>query len=330
MRDQSPDRHGALLGIDGGRTKTVAVLERPDGHAVTTRGPGLQMMAAPRGAEQVRASLAQTLDGLTLDGLTPEGLGHAGPIDTACIGLNGVHPPSAHGDRVGEILRELTGARRLIVTSDVVTTFFGALESEVGAVVAGGTGAIALGVGPGGRAQRVDGWGYLLGDSGSGFEIGRRGLMSAVRALDGRDGSSLLAELAAERFGGPEGIGAAVYGSSAPARVVAGFCRDVADAARRGDGQAQVILRDAGRELGATLHAAFRRAECPADAPVSWAGGLFDAGGDLLDSFIAEVGARLPEARLMPPRGGSTDGALALARRRTPILESVSTWVGDW
>ena len=59
-----------------------------------------------------------------------------------------------------------------------------------------------------GGCHRADGWGHLLGDDGSGFAVGRAGLASAMRAVDGRGGSRPLLERALARFGSVEGMNA--------------------------------------------------------------------------------------------------------------------------
>ena len=98
------------------------------------------------------------------------------------------------GDRggaaaVGELLRR--GARpraASTIASDGVTSLLGALGERDGAVVAAGTGTICV-ARRGERLAKVDGWGALLGDAGSGFAIGRAGLEAALRNADGRGGS---------------------------------------------------------------------------------------------------------------------------------------------
>ncbi|KOG91913.1 ATPase, partial [Streptomyces varsoviensis] len=68
--------------------------------------------------------------------------------------------------------------------------YAGALGQRPGAVVAGGTGMIAIGsdLSREGGWRRADGWGHLLGDLGGGAWIGQAGLTAALRAHDGRTG----------------------------------------------------------------------------------------------------------------------------------------------
>ena len=71
--------------------------------------------------------------------------------------------------------------RELVLTSDSITSHAGAFSGGAGAVVAIGTGAVAVGLGTRGLV-RVDGLGYWLGDDGGGSWIGRSGLRHALDA----------------------------------------------------------------------------------------------------------------------------------------------------
>jgi N-acetylglucosamine kinase-like BadF-type ATPase len=179
--------------------------------------------------------------------------------------------------------------------------------------MAAGTGTIALAAGSLG-VSRVDGWGYLLGDAGSGFEIGRRGLAAALRAHDGRGGSALLAELAARRFGHLDDVVKSVYGGANPVGAVAAFAESVAVAARRGDELAAGIWADAAAELVTTTLAAAGRACGPDErATVSWTGGLFEATDLLLEPFMGGLATRRPGLTVRPPLGSALDGGRVLA-----------------
>lgn len=123
-------------------------------------------------------------------------------LDTAVVGAAGLAS-------LGDALRaELPGAlgtefgvRTVALVADAVTAYTGALGPRPGAVVAAGTGLIAIGTDLG-SWRRADGWGHLLGDCGGGAWIGRAGLEAALRAHDGRSGgSAALLALAEEVFG---------------------------------------------------------------------------------------------------------------------------------
>src|SRR5438477_8507216 len=130
-----------------------------------------------------------------------------------------------------------------------------------GAVGAGGLGPGGVGVGgagPGGGVWTfdsavacVDGWGHLLGDVGSGFWIGRRGLDAALRAHDGRSGGSPLLARLVERDVGPLDRlpEIAARAGAGPVAAIASFSVQVAEAAAEGDDIARYIWLEAAAAL---------------------------------------------------------------------------------
>ncbi|RKQ86352.1 BadF/BadG/BcrA/BcrD ATPase family protein [Solirubrobacter pauli] len=198
------------------------------------------------------------MDGAVVERSTAPGLARAGRDWSALRELVARHAP----DVVAAGLTGWDGADLgvpMVVTNDAVTAHLGALGGEPGAVVVAGTGAIALAGSEAGWA-RADGWGTLLGDAGGGFWIARRALDQALRAVDGRGGSSALRDVAAARFGPLEEIARAVYDAPDPVATVAAFTRDVAELAHGGEATAVAIFVAAGAELAHTVTAALKRA----------------------------------------------------------------------
>ncbi|TKS99498.1 N-acetylglucosamine kinase [Streptomyces lasalocidi] len=208
----------------------------------------------------------------------------------------------------GALAREF-GVRRVALAADAVTAYVGALGVRPGAVVAAGTGLIALGTDLA-RWRRADGWGHLLGDCGGGAWIGRAGLEAAVRAHDGRPrGSAALLACAEEEFGPVTGLPALLYPRADRPAVLASFAPRVADCAAT-DPVAADILRAAAGHMADSAAAV-----CPAGdgARVALTGGLFRTGEALLTPVREELARRLPHARPVPAEGDPLHGATALA-----------------
>jgi N-acetylglucosamine kinase-like BadF-type ATPase len=197
-----------------------------------------------------------------------------------------------------------------------------------GAVGPGGRGPGGVGIGgagPGGGVWAfdsavacVDGWGHLLGDAGSGFWIGRRGLDAALRAHDGRSGGSPLLARLVERDVGPLDRlpEMAARAGAGPVAAIASFSVQVAEAAGAGDEVARFIWLEAAAALAESAVACARRLYpgTPTPTAISWVGGLFSAADNLLlDPFLARVRAIFPAADLMPPAGDALAGAARLA-----------------
>ena len=205
------------------------------------------------------------------------------------------------------------GVRAVHLAHDSITAYLGALGDDRGAVVASGTGVVTLAVG---RTElaRVDGWGYLLGDAGSGYWLGRAALDAVMRAHDGRGDATALSAIALAEF--PDLEHAYIELQADPGRVgrIAAYARHVADAAAAGDAVALVIVSEAGRELAASVIAGLRRVgEADAAAPrVRAVGGVF-GGSALTAAFTTAVLAGVPSADIRMGEAHPLDGAAALA-----------------
>jgi N-acetylglucosamine kinase-like BadF-type ATPase len=296
----------AALAVDAGQTEIRAALSDERGPRTATAA-GVQRLGGVVEADEVAAALLAAVAGL---GVLPE------PAPPAGIGLSGFEAASeADLRRVHELLRSELGLQRIAIASDGLTSLLGALGDRPGAVVAAGTGTVCV-ARNGERMAKVDGWGSLLGDAGSGFAIGRAGLDAALRHVDGRGGSAVLLKAAERRFGPAPALVERIRAAPVPTRAVASFAADVAPEAAAGDDVAAAILRDAGRELAISASAALGRLfAAEDDAAVSYTGKVFLAGPPLLEPFAEELTARRPGTEILPPAGDSLAGAVLLAER---------------
>ncbi|MFJ2213728.1 N-acetylglucosamine kinase [Streptomyces sp. NPDC101062] len=233
------------------------------------------------------------------EGLSAVAVGAAG-MATLGDGLRAALPAA---------LERSLGVRRLALAADAVTAYAGALGQRPGAVVAAGTGMIALGMTPAGW-HRADGWGHLLGDCGSGAWIGRAGLESALRAHDGRRGGSAALLSGMETFFGPAGdLPGLLYPRSDRPAVLASFAPEVARHAAD-DPVARSILAQAAEHIADAAVAV-----CPpsGECEVALTGGLFKLGEPLLGPVRAELSARLPHAAAVSAATDPLGGALLIA-----------------
>lgn len=214
----------------------------------------------------------------------------------------------------------------VILAHDSTTSFLGALGDERGAVVAAGTGVVTLAVGAE-RVARVDGWGYLVGDAGSGYWIGREALDAVMREFDGRGPATSLRAVAEERW--PDLSQAYIHIQSDPDRVrlVASFAEHVARLAAEGDAVSQNITVRAGGELAHSVETALRRVRSDdrEHFSVCAIGGVFRS-PQLREAFASHIAASELDVALVEPRGHGIDGAVALAglEARHPLAHAVS------
>ena len=109
--------------------------------------------------------------------------------------------------------------------------------------MAAGTGTVCV-ARRGERCAKVDGWGALLGDAGSGFAIGRAGLDPALRHADGRGGSEALLGAAERRYAPLPELSERIYGAAGAHAARSPASR--ADVARAGRAPATRTRRDPG------------------------------------------------------------------------------------
>ena len=199
------------------------------------------------------------------------------------------------------------GAQSILVAHDSVGGFLGALGHDHGAVAAVGTGVVTLGVGPQGFA-RVDGWGNIIGDAGSGYWIGRKALDHALRAYDGRGPETVLLSIMRDHF---EDVETAYLELQAdPDRIfrVASFAKPTTEAAAT-DAVARVIVEQACTEIIVAVEAALRRVGFSrSDTPaVSWTGSV--AANPLVSSLLERLlHEAWPGAVVHAPHGEPLDG----------------------
>ncbi|WP_030776661.1 N-acetylglucosamine kinase [Streptomyces sp. NRRL S-920] len=301
-----------VLGVDSGGSGLRAALAPPDG---TPRRDLVHSGEPVRSTVPVRTGSRGIDAGHFMEQLLPmagallERAG-GGRITAVAVGAAGM---AALGEdlraELPSALQETLGVRRLALAADAVTAYAGALGERPGAVVAAGTGMIAIGTDLT-AWRRADGWGHLLGDCGGGAWIGRAGLEAAMRAHDGRrGGSAVLLARAQKMFGPLADLPGRLYPRADRPAVLASFAPEVARCAAD-DTVACGILRDAARHI-ADAAVAVRPAAGVCE--VAFTGGLFKLGEPLLAPLREELAGQLPYARTVPAAGDPLDGALRIA-----------------
>lgn len=286
---------GTVIAIDAGQT----------GIKVRVLVPGTE--PAERlfdGVRTDRALLPQLAD--VVRAVAP-----AEPLAAVAVGTSGLTSAEADAGALRALLADLA-PERVLLAHDSVTSYLGTLGEAQGVVVAAGTGVVTLAVGPRSVA-RVDGWGYLMGDAGSGFWAGRQALDAVMRAHDGRGPATALTPVVRERWPDLEDAYVQLQSDEARVSVVASFARAVADLADTDEVAARICAETAS-ELALSAITALRRVELDGDtAPlVSAIGGVFRS-PHVRGGFEHSVSAVFPDAVFEAPHGTGLDGAEALA-----------------
>jgi N-acetylglucosamine kinase-like BadF-type ATPase len=309
-----------VLGIDAGGTKTVCLLADDQGAILAeARGGGANLQA--HGELEVEKVLHHVMD-------TAIGSRDVRPV-AICLGIAGVDRPQ-DAESVRGIMRRIGAkARTLVVNDALVALVAGAgAEDTPGVVIIAGTGSIAYGRDGSGRAARAGGWGYLLGDEGSGFWVGRRALSAIVRAADGRGPSTQLSELVMTRLQPvrPSDLIRETYYRDLRRTAIAGLAPLVQQARDAGDAVAAEILNQAANELTAAAASVVSRLGMRGEVfPTILAGGIFKAVPWLADEVMRLMNEIAPrsESRVLEvePAVGAVRLAIAEAHggARLPI-----------
>ncbi len=305
-----------VLGIDAGGTKTVCLLADEQGRVVSeARGGGANLQAA--GELEVEKVLHAVME-------TALGDRDVQPA-AICLGIAGVDRES-DAAAVRGIMRRIGFKTRTLVVNDALIALVAGAGDGPGVVIVAGTGSIAYGTDGAGRAARAGGWGYVLGDEGGGFWIGRAALNAVVRQFDGRGPATMLSEmvLAAMNLKSPTELVHAVYGGGLHRYAIAAMSPVVQRAADAGDAVASDIVSRAAIELAGAATSVITRLEMRGELfPTILAGGVFRG----VPALVAQVAARLAEAaprsdvRLLDvePAMGAVKLAQAVARGPVPL-----------
>lgn len=297
-----------LVGIDGGGTKTEFVLFERNG---TVKGVNRQEGSNPndRGIDSSLDVLTTGLEQL-LRGTTPEAV---------FAGIGGVSLEKyqrAIREHLTDRFHTLVGA-----DTDAANVLSMGADPDNSLAVICGTGSCVF-VRKGERRYRLGGWGYLLDQAGSAYDVGKDGLRSALAAEDGLAPRTLLTELIVKQLGGGvfENINT-IYREGRP--FIADLARMVLEAAHAGDVDAIGILRQNAQRLGQLLMAAVTQYDAPRQAVA--------AGSFLKDPLFREMVRDVSGITLvmpeLPPVYGACVEAMRLAKLPIPedFLENFTT-----
>ncbi|KJL29455.1 N-acetylglucosamine kinase [Microbacterium azadirachtae] len=247
-----------VMGVDAGGTSTRAVLATAEGECIGygRGGSGNPTSSGiPTALAGVRGAISGALDGT---GAT------LADVAGIVIAMAGHDARGGASDWILDPLAQDGFAGTLTFESDLLAMYSSGAVAPVGYGVVCGTGASAVRVEGGRIVATADGLGWLLGDRGSGFWIGRGAAAAAVDELEGIGPSTVLTSLVL-RATGAVGEGRSAEGRPAALEQLvralytrrpvqlAEFAPLVFDAADAQDPVAVRILTDAGEQLVRTL-----------------------------------------------------------------------------
>ena len=298
-----------LAGVDGGATKTVAVVGRLDGTLLgSARAPpsNYHNVGVKKAAKSIRASVSVACRRASAP---------ARNLETVVMGLAAMDSPRDF--LVGRKVANLTHlGKRRIVKHDSVIALYAATLGRPGIVVNAGTGSFAAGIDANGRVIRAGGWGNIIDDEGSAYDVGKLAIRAALRALDGRGRKTAILKMLVPRLKlrTLEDVVHEVHEKPMSVEEIAAISRLAAQAALKGDRVARDILAQEGRALASLVSAIARRLNMTRDKPdIYCTGGLFRAGAAVLDPFRRELRKNVRRFAIRRPSFEPVVGAFILA-----------------
>ncbi|SFE48879.1 BadF-type ATPase [Lentibacillus persicus] len=298
-----------IAGIDGGGTKTTAVITTADGKfaAKASAGP-----VNPNVVKQ--DELYETFSGLMHD-LSQQDRMAFNQLTSLFAGISGAGNNKAVQMLTG-LLKELIPEKtRVRVEPDTVNALYSGTLGEPGIVQIAGTGSITFGINAEGRRDRTGGWGYLFGDEGSGYDIGKAGITAALKAFDGRGRDTVLFDMVCSHFqiADPYNLIQYIYSLPSPKSAISPVAKLVFEAYKQQDTVAAKIMRDAATEVMTSIQTLKAKLYQP-DEKVNavLCGGIFEDKDVLLKLLKKEFQSDQTLTLITPdmtPVGGSIIGA---------------------
>jgi N-acetylglucosamine kinase-like BadF-type ATPase len=258
-----------IIGVDGGGTRTRAVLADMDGKTLGTGQAGTSnplvhgVMAAQR---ELEAAIARAF----ADAQRPRER-----VAALCMGLGGAGRAREQQALVAWARETL--AERVEVVNDGQIVLAAGTPENWGVALIAGTGSLAWGRNRVGETARAGGWGYIMGDEGSAFDVARQALRAATQYADGRGAQTELLDAILEfwQLSAAPDLVARVYRSGLTHAEIAKLAPVVVQCAERGDAVAARVVTDAADALARSAAAVSRKLDMQDDTfPLALTGGL--------------------------------------------------------
>jgi glucosamine kinase len=292
-----------FVGVDGGGTRCRARIANATGERLGEATTGAANTRL--GLDAVFREIVAACRGALADaGLPVDALGRL----QAGLGLAGLNLESERA----KVAAHPHPFASVVAASDAYAACLGAHGGADGGILIVGTGSCGCGI-VGERSFHIGGWGFQVGDQGSGAIIGRAAVRQALLAFEGVIRGTPFSAAVMARFEHlaapaapqpgrvPEQV--VIWGDRATPGDYAALAPLVFEHAAQDDPLARTIVQRAAADVAAWIHALVR-----SGAPkVALVGGL----------AAAIVPWLPPDARavLVPPQGDALDGALLMARR---------------
>jgi len=288
-----------VIGIDGGgSTIRVVVIDS----VLTIMGQSRGQSTNPNIVGQVVA--ARTIQRAIIDALKDAKLSSD---EISGIGI-GVAGTAQHQSWLRQVVTNILPRTDVSISTDYEIALVGGHGKQRGVMVLAGTGSLAYGINSEGDSALAGGWGYLLGDEGSGYWLGIQALQSAIRMADHRGPQTSLAQAIYNRLhiSRPREVITWIYDTS-PLHVkeVAALAPLVLEHAEMGDKVASDLVTMGAQELALATKGVLLQLE-EENLPITFSGSVLNEPNPLTNQLCERLGLdAIPRPRYSPSIGAA-------------------------
>ena len=266
-----------FLGVESGGTKTTAVLSDIAGATVRTvqMGAGnVSVSGRERTRELINEIVARLLENESIESIRWATLGFAGA------------GRQAEKQILAEILIRL-GLHHFTVMTDAELLYVATFDQDRGMLLISGTGSVCVIRNRQNQFEQIGGWGYILGDEGSGYDIGRMAIRQALFEVESRAVPSALTNelLTFYKCTHPRELVTTLFSKGNPQNRTASCAQLVCQRAAEDDSMAQGIVSSAATSLIQLCQWAIKRMEAGPPIPLSLAGGILHSDSPVTAAF---------------------------------------------
>jgi len=304
-----------VLGVDGGATKTVVQIADLSGKVVSESeyySSNFKSVGIKDAGENITKVILSTI----------KKIGH--PEDfvfrCACFGMAGYDTLADgrvyHKMIFGSGIKKYLDPKNTLIYNDTRIGLAAGSNSKNSIIIICGTGSNCLGVNDKGKEVNVNGWDYILGDEGSGYEIGVKALKAVMRAYDGRGEKTLLSETIMEdlKIKTITKLVSWTYGSAFFKVRIAALAKTVCSTAEMGDEISIRILKEEAMEAINSISIVVQKLGlAKKEFDLVFVGNVFKCDKFFKSILMKEVKARFKKVNFKPLTEKPVQGAIKLA-----------------
>jgi len=305
---------GYVIGMDGGGTKTIAVIADETGAVKASASAG------PTNPNVLSSETLKTTIRHLYHQLQQQAPGAYEKVETVFAGISGAGREETQHMVMKIITNHLSSSTDIQVVPDSINALYTGTFGKPGIVQIAGTGSITYGINKENEHRRVGGWGFLFGDTGSGYDLGRRAIIAVLEAEDSVGERTVLKELLFEYFHvqNARELIEKVYAAQSPRREISSLSKIVFQAYKKNDLITVGFINEVVKNISSHIQSVYTQLfQYQERVPVVLVGGLF-SDTTILPSLLENELKCTPTLTIYLPKlspvGGSVIGGLLMQK----------------